>query len=68
VEVNKWKIVKLPEGESIIDSINNFIETENPDMIVMAKHNRSFFDRLFHRSLSKQMAYHTKIPLLVLNK
>jgi len=68
VEVNRWKIVKLPEGESIIDSINNFVETEHPNLIVMAKHNRSFFDRLFHRSLSKQMAYHTKIPLLVLNK
>jgi nucleotide-binding universal stress UspA family protein len=68
VEVNKWKIVKLPEGESIIDSINNFVETEQPNLIVLAKHNRSFFDRLFHRSLSKQMAYHTKTPLLVLNK
>lgn len=68
VEVNKWKIIKLPEDENVIDSINKFIETENPDMIVMAKHNRSFFDRLFHRSLSKQMAFHTKIPLLVLNK
>lgn len=68
VEMNKWKVIKLPENENIIDSINNFIEMENPDMLVLAKHNRGFFDRLFHRSLSKQMAYHTKIPLLVLNK
>ncbi|MFZ4796333.1 MAG: universal stress protein [Bacteroidia bacterium] len=67
-EFNKWKIVKLPEGESVIESINTFITNNHSNMIVMAKHNRNFFDRLFHRSLSRQMAYHTKIPLLVLNK
>lgn len=67
-EFNKWKIVKMPEGESVIESINTFISNNHSNMIVMAKHNRNFFDRLFHRSLSKQMAYHTKIPLLVLNK
>lgn len=67
-EFTKWKIVKLPEGESVIDSINKFIDQNHSNMIVMAKHNRNFFDKLFHRSLSKQMAYHTKIPLLVLNK
>jgi nucleotide-binding universal stress UspA family protein len=63
----KWKIVKLEDG-NVIEKINSFIETEHADMLVMAKHNRGFFDKLFHRSLSKQMAYHTKIPLLVLNK
>ena len=67
-EFKKWKIIKLPKGESIIESINNFIANNHSNMIVMAKHNRNFFDRLFHRSLSKKMAYHTKIPLLVLNK
>jgi nucleotide-binding universal stress UspA family protein len=68
VDFNKWKIVKLPEGDSVIDSINTFITNNHSNMIVMAKHNRNFFDKLFHRSLSKQMAFHTKIPLLVLNK
>jgi nucleotide-binding universal stress UspA family protein len=67
-EFTKWKIVKLPPGESVIESINTFIDQNHSNMIVMAKHNRNFFDKLFHRSLSKQMAYHTKIPLLVLNK
>jgi hypothetical protein len=67
-EFKKWKIIKLPQGESVIESINTFIFNNHSNMIVMAKHNRNFFDKLFHRSLSKQMAYHTKIPLLVLNK
>ena len=67
-EFKKWKIIKLPKDGSIIESINTFITNNHSNMIVMAKHNRNFFDKLFHISLSKKMAYHTKIPLLVLNK
>lgn len=67
ISYEKWKIIKLPEGD-VLDKINEFTNSEHPDLLVMAKHNRSFFDKIFHRSLSKHMAYHTKIPLLVLNK
>jgi nucleotide-binding universal stress UspA family protein len=59
--------IRLEKGD-IIQSINHYVEENHGDLLVMAKHNRSFFDRLFHRSLSKKMAYHTKIPLLVLVK
>jgi hypothetical protein len=56
------------ENMEVTDAIEKQIEENHVDMLVMAKHSRSFFDRLFHRSLSKKMAYHTKIPLLVLYK
>lgn len=56
------------EDMEVTDAIEKQIEEHHVDMLVMAKHSRSFFDRLFHRSLSKRMAYHTKIPLLVLHK
>jgi nucleotide-binding universal stress UspA family protein len=52
----------------VTEAIEKYITEHQVDMLVMAKHSRSFFDRLFHRSLSKKMAYHTKIPLLVLHK
>lgn len=61
------ELVKL-ENTDVMESIDKWIDTHQNDLVVLAKHNRSFFDRLFHRSLSKRMAYHTKIPLLVLNK
>lgn len=68
IALNNWKVVKVDEKENIIESINSYVELEHTNLLVMAKHNRNFFDKLFHRSLSKQMAFHTKIPLLVLNK
>jgi nucleotide-binding universal stress UspA family protein len=66
----KRENIKLIQTDKtdISEGINHHIDNNPTDMLVLAKHNRSFFDRLFHRSLSKQMAYHTKIPLLVLNK
>lgn len=63
----KLQFVNLEKGD-IITSINTYIDDHHADLLVMAKHNRNFFDRLFHRSLSKKMAFHTHIPLLILVK
>jgi nucleotide-binding universal stress UspA family protein len=56
------------EDEDVIGTIEKYVEEHKVDMLVMAKHGRGFFDKIFHRSLSKRMAYHTRIPLLVLHK
>lgn len=61
------QFIELEKGE-IISSINDYVDGIKADLLVMAKHNRNFFDRLFHRSLSKKMAYHTHVPLLILVK
>lgn len=50
------------------EAIDKLIDEKQVDMLVLAKHNRSWFDRLFHRSFSKRMTFHTRVPLLVLNK
>ncbi len=60
-------VVNMEKTETS-DAINKYVDEKGVDMVVLAKHNRSWFDRLFHRSFSKQMTYHTKVPLLVLNK
>jgi nucleotide-binding universal stress UspA family protein len=58
---------ELEKGD-VLESINQYVEENAVDLLIMAKHNRNFFDRLFHRSLSKRMAFHTQIPLMVLVK
>jgi nucleotide-binding universal stress UspA family protein len=63
----KLQFITLEKGD-VINSINTYIDDHHADLLVMAKHNRHFFDRLFHRSLSKKMAFHTHIPLLILVK
>lgn len=56
------------EGENVFESINNYIQWHNFDMVAMATHSRGFIDKLFHRSLTKRMAYHTHIPLISFRK
>lgn len=67
ISINDITIVNV-ENEELTHAINRFIDEKAVNMVVVAKHNRSFFDRLFHRSLSKKLAYNTRVPLLVLQK
>ncbi len=50
----------IPQG------INEFIENKTVDVLAMVPRKVSFFQRLFKRSISKDMAYHTRVPLLTL--
>lgn len=60
-------IVNMEKTETT-EAINKYVNEKGVDMVVLAKHNRNWFDRLFHRSLSKKMTYHTSVPLLILTK
>lgn len=52
-------------GTDIEQAIVNFADEQQLDMIVMRAHKRGFFEGLFHKSLTKKMAYHTTVPLLI---
>lgn len=71
--INEWKILYKGndvsffniDGDHVEQTIIDFVENQKVDILVMLKHKRSFFESLFHRSLTKKMAYHTKVPLMV---
>ncbi|RYG38557.1 MAG: universal stress protein [Chitinophagaceae bacterium] len=53
--------------ESITHGINNYVDQHDVQMLVMVAHKHTFFERLFSRIHTTEMAYQTKIPLLVLH-
>lgn len=59
---------EMTESSDIFDGINHFVETHEIDALAMATHHRSLFGKIFHKSLTKKMAYNTKIPLLALRR
>ena len=71
--INEWKIYYRDQkidffniaGDHIEQTIIDFIDNQRVDLLVMRTHKRGFFESLFHRSLTKKMTYHTKVPLLV---
>ena len=54
------------EGRRFDKSIEKYIEKNKIDMLVMISHKRNFIKSLFHRSMTKKMAYHSSIPLLAI--
>jgi nucleotide-binding universal stress UspA family protein len=54
------------DGDSVEDHLQDFIRDRSIDILVMYSPHRSLFERLFHRSHTRQMAYHSEIPLWVI--
>jgi nucleotide-binding universal stress UspA family protein len=55
---------KLLESRDVIDGLSFYLDEIKADMLVMSMHHRTFFQRVFNRSKTKRMAFHTHIPLL----
>lgn len=55
------------EGASVVDSLNDYAVKHDIDLVVMVCPHRSFWEQLFHKSVTKAMALNTKLPILVLH-
>jgi nucleotide-binding universal stress UspA family protein len=53
-------------NESILQGINEYMRTNNSELLVMVEHKQSFLGRIFSKDHTTSMAYETKTPLLVL--
>lgn len=51
--------------EETEQALQNYIDKHEAGLLVMSTHHRDFFDKIFGKSYTQQMAYHTKVPLLV---
>lgn len=54
-------------GHEFEETLNEYIEENEVDMIVMVTYPRGILGRLFNKSLTKKMSYNTKIPLLAIS-
>ncbi|MFM7218379.1 MAG: universal stress protein, partial [Bacteroidota bacterium] len=58
---------KLLDDEDVYEGINAYAAEIRADMLAMTLRHRPFMSRLFQRSMSKRMAFHTHIPLMVMH-
>jgi nucleotide-binding universal stress UspA family protein len=67
---NKFKDVEhayfFPESDDMVDVINEFSSKNKMDVVALIPHRHNFLERIFHRSNSKKMAFHSEIPCLAL--
>ena len=56
------------ENENVIDGINNFVALKQIDILVMIPRVHTALHNLFIEPQTKQMAFHTQIPLLTIHE
>ncbi len=56
------------QGENVVKSILSYAEEKNISLIINAPRNRGLFEELFHSSVTKKLAYTSKIPLLLVKE
>ncbi len=59
--------LELVHEENVLEGINDYVNSHDVDVLAMTIKKRTLFDRIFNKSLTKKMAYHTRIPLLALH-
>ncbi len=60
---------KLDSGKPLLEQMETEISDNKPSLVVVfTKQNRNWFDRMFLSSLSDELAFDTKTPMLVFKK
>lgn len=54
----------IVESSDVLGSIEGYVCEKNPDLVVTLGKERSFFDKMFGKKITKQLCLHTSIPLL----
>ncbi len=57
-------ICKVIVNKNIDEAIDYYVAESNADLLAMFTHDVSFYEKLFNRSMTRKMAFHSKIPLL----
>ena len=55
------------QHDRIWEGLNGYAQENDIDLIVLVTRHRNFWQGLLHRSITKQMVFHAKLPLLVLH-
>lgn len=52
------------DGRTVVEALEDFADENDIQLLATRTHHRGFFEKLFHPSLSKQLAVHAKIPMI----
>lgn len=76
VIIQDWKFLfkddnvefHIIEGENVQQTILNFTNAYQIDLLAMLNHKRGFFEELFKQSLTQKLSYHLQVPLLAIHQ
>jgi len=57
-------IFRVMVNKDIDEAIEHYVTVSKADLLAMFTHDVTFYEKLFHRSMTRKMAFQSKIPLL----
>jgi len=57
-------VAKVIVNKNVDEAIDYYITESKADLLAMFTHDLTFYEKLFNRSVTRQMAFHNKVPLL----
>lgn len=58
----------VSRNDRIIDAVDHFVEDQKADLLAMFTHKLDFFEKFFGLGVTRQLAFHARVPLLSFNK
>lgn len=68
IEKNKRHVFKSLYGKRIIESVNQYVEEFNADILVVVKHQHYFLESIIHESVSNEISLNSKVPVLIMRE
>lgn len=53
------------QSDSVAEGLDEFVDLENMQLLAIRREKRNFLENLFHKSVTRELAYHGKVPTLV---
>jgi len=60
--------IHLANHDTVKEGLEHFVQLNNIDLLIIIPKERSFVEKLFHTSVTKSMALHSKVPVMILHK
>jgi nucleotide-binding universal stress UspA family protein len=59
--------IRITTNENVGDGLVAFMDKQSIDLILLVPKEHNFLERLFHKSITKDMALHPKVPIMVVH-
>lgn len=60
--------IKVISGDDVSEALDEYVSNSDTDLLVLIKKDSGFFDKFFHRSITKKLTLLGHTPLLVLKR
>lgn len=60
--------IHLATHNTVKEGLEHFVQLNDIDLLIITPKERSFVEKLFHKSVTKSMALHSKVPVMILHK